>query len=122
MSKTEFVQAYYDLWMGKNNSSIEDFFTEDAVYVEAYGPEHLGQEALKRWFADWTGKAKVLQWRIMESVETETTVWVKWFFSFQYEGQHKCCDGVSIAEFAEDGRIETMMEYQSEHEHYHPYN
>ena len=32
------------------------------------------------------------------------------------------CDGVSIAEFAEDGRIKTMMEYQSEHEHYHPYN
>ena len=72
--------------------------------------------------ADWNSKANVLRWSIVESVEAESVVWVKWFFDFEYEGHRDCFDGVSIAEFAEDGKIKTMNEYQAKHEHHHPYN
>lgn len=42
-------------------------------------------------------------------------------FRFEFDGKECVSDGVSIAEFNQNGKIANMREFQSTHDHYSPY-
>lgn len=65
--------------------------SEDIIYTESYGPQ-----------------------------QGDTCV-VEWFFRFEFDGKECVSDGVSIAEFNQNGKIVNMREFQSTHDHYSPY-
>ncbi|MGE5631865.1 MAG: nuclear transport factor 2 family protein [Caulobacteraceae bacterium] len=121
MDKVKMIQSYYDMWKKRDRSKIEDIFADDVVYTESYGPEHHGINEIIRWFDDWITKAKVFEWEITNGIEQGNTIAVEWIFSFEYDGKRDILDGVSIAVFDDFGKIVSMKEFQSKHEHYYPY-
>lgn len=121
MSKVEVIRRYYDIWITANRAGIEDLLAEDIIYTESYGPQHHGMAEIIRWFDDWTQKARVIRWDITSCIEQGNTCVVEWFFRFEFDGKECVSDGVSIAEFNQNGKIANMREFQSTHDHYSPY-
>lgn len=122
MNKIKFIQSYFDMWKKRDRSKIEDIFADDVIYTESYGPQHHGIDEIIRWFDDWNTRAKVSEWEITDSIEQGNSIAVKWIFSCEYEGERSILDGVTTAVFDDNGKIVSMEEYQSKHEHYYPYS
>ncbi len=121
MSKVETIRKYYDLWIAGSRDGMEELLAQNIVYTESYGPQHHGLSEVIKWFDDWTQKAKVLCWDITNCIEQENICVVEWLFRFEMDEEERVMDGVSIAEFDQNGRIISMREFQSTHEHYYPY-
>ena len=70
---------------------------------------------------DWNQKGKVLEWTIKRSIEKDNTIVVEWFFKCEFEGNIDGFDGVTIADFDKEGKINRLCEFQSKPDHYYPY-
>ena len=119
--KQKKIRDYFAMWLSADGSGLDEVFTPDAVYTESWGPEYHGAGQIKRWFVDWVGRGRVLRWDIIGFVEQDENLAVEWYFECEYDGVRSGFDGVTIAEFAPDGRICRLREFQSKAEHEYPY-
>ena len=117
----EVIQKYLKAWLNVDNSVLSDVFSNDIIYSECYGPEYHGISQILKWFDDWNQKGKVLEWIIKRSIEKDNTIVVEWFFKCEFEGNIDGFDGVTIADFDEEGKIKHLCEFQSKPDHYYPY-
>ena len=39
-----------------------EIFSQDALYIESWGPEYRGAETIRHWFQEWNTRGTVLQW------------------------------------------------------------
>lgn len=117
----EVVYEYFNAWLTKNASCLDDTFDENVVYSECYGPVYSGLEQIKRWFNDWNKHGKVIEWDIKDITEHQKTCFVQWYFKCIYDGQQSGLDGVSIIQFNNNNKIISVKEYESKKEHYYPY-
>lgn len=46
------IRKWFSLWLDSREAELSDFFTEDAAYIESWGPEYYGREMIARWFRD----------------------------------------------------------------------
>lgn len=45
MEKREsIIRSWFDMWLHKEDTNIQDLFDESAVYIESWGPEYHGTE------------------------------------------------------------------------------
>lgn len=54
------IKEYFNCWLSKNNSLLNNIFDNDINYIECYDPEYNGLECVTRWFNDWHTKGNVL--------------------------------------------------------------
>ena len=117
----ERIRTYFQAWLNKDVTPVRDIFSEDAVYVECYGPVYRGVEQIIRWFTDWNRRGTVLAWDIRRITVVERTAFVEWFFRCEYDGQPGAFDGVTVARFDGHMRNCELREFGSRAEHVHPY-
>ena len=86
-----------------------------------YGPEYHGLAQILRWFKDWNARGRVLEWSVKRVIEKDRTAVAEWYFKCEYDGVTDGFDGVTIADFDENGKIVKLCEFQSKAEHYYPY-
>ena len=115
------IRIYFQSWIDKDEEAFRNTFSENVVYSECYGPEYHGLGQLMQWFRDWNKSGSVLDWNVKRYLETDNTAIVEWRFHYIYDGEEDVFDGVTIADFNADGRIEKLSEFQSKADHYYPY-
>lgn len=67
------IRKWFSLWLDSREAELSDLFTEDAAYIESWGPEYYGREMIARWFRDWHRSGQVLRWDIQEFLNSENT-------------------------------------------------
>ena len=117
----EVIQKYFKAWLNVDIDVLSDVFSTDIIYSECYGPEYHGISQILKWFDDWNQKGKVLEWTIKRSIEKDNTIVVEWFLKCEFEGNIDGFDGVTIADFDKEGKINRLCEFQSKPNHYYPY-
>lgn len=113
MLREEIIRKYFDAWIKKDIKVLPLIFSEDAVYIECYGPEYHGLDQILKWFSDWNKNGAVLEWSIKSFLHQNKTSAVEWFFKCNYGGEVSGFDGEKIV---------SLKEFQSKAEHYYPYD
>ena len=117
----DIIRRYFNAWVKADGTVIKEIFSDKTVYSECYGPEYHGLDQIVKWFEAWNQKGRVLEWNIKRMDSIGKTVYAEWYFKCEYEGNIDGFDGVTIADFDDDGRIVKLCEFQSKAEHYLPY-
>ncbi|MBE5801942.1 MAG: nuclear transport factor 2 family protein [Clostridiales bacterium] len=118
---TEIIQKYFQAWIEVDLRTVKEIFSDDIIYSECYGPEYHGLPQMIQWFEEWNNKGRVLEWTIKQTIEHNKTIIAEWYFKCNYEGNTDGFDGVTIADFDNNGKIVFLREFQSKAEHYYPY-
>ena len=116
------IRRWFDMWIQKDASGIEEMFTEDAVYIESWGPEYHGAARIRHWFDEWNGRGSVLQWDIRQFFHKGDQTVVEWYFRNAMDGgKTEAFDGMSLIRWAPDGRIAFLKEFGCNENRYDPY-
>lgn len=116
------LRRWFAMWLQREELGIREIFAEDAVYTESWGPVYHGAEAVAHWFAEWLTRGRVLAWDIHQFFHAGGQTVVTWYFQCQMgEDKPVGFEGVSVVDWAEDGRIASLTEYCCEPEQYDPY-
>lgn len=119
--REEIIRSYFNAWVKKDASNLENYFHQNIYYSECYGPEYNGIKQIKQWFSEWNKVGSVLVWRIKQILHQEHIYTVEWYFECDYENNIAGFDGVSIIEFNNKNEIISLKEFQSKAEHVQPY-
>ena len=116
------IRLWFDMWLQKNDLGILDLFSDDAVYIESWGPEYKGVKKIKHWFDEWNMRGTVLVWDIKQLIHTYNQTIVEWYFKNEMnDGKIEAFDGVSIVRWSEDDKIEFLKEFGCNCNRYDPY-
>ena len=115
------IRRYFRAWLENDVEAVRDTFSDDAVYSECYSPEYRGLSQILQWFRDWNQRGRVLEWSVKRVIEKDRTAVAEWYFKCEYDGVADGFDGVTIADFDENGKIVKLCEFQSKAEHCYPY-
>jgi len=77
-NKEKIVKHYFKSWIKKDISIIEKHFSQNAKYIECYGPEYNGINQIRQWFNDWNKGNNVLKWDIKGFIENGNLISVEW--------------------------------------------
>lgn len=116
------VKQYFEAWLKKDGFELKNILADEIYYSECYGPEYVGIKEVKQWFYAWNQVGNVLKWEIKKYIEQNNTIIVEWYFECEYEGNRDGFDGVSWIVFDNEKKICSVKEFQSQKEHYRPYN
>ena len=116
------IREYFNAWIEKDAETLKRVFAKDVVYTECYGPQYHGLEQILHWFDDWNKEGSVLEWPIRQTIEKENTIIVEWYFKCDYRNKVSGFDGVTIADFNEEGKIVCLKDFQSKADHIYPYD
>lgn len=120
--REEVIERWFSMWLQKHDLGIEDIFTEEAIYVESWGPEYRGVRKIKQWFEEWNTRGTVLQWDIKQYFHKGNQTMVEWYFRNEMrDGTAEAFDGVSLIQWESDDRIGFLKEFGCNKNHYDPY-
>ena len=77
------IRRWFDMWLQKKDLGISEMFSDNAVYIESWGPEYHGSAKIKLWFDEWNTRGTVLQWDIKQFFHKENQTMVEWYFKNQ---------------------------------------
>ena len=104
------IRRWFDMWLQKKDLGIAEMFSDNAVYIESWGPEYHGSAKIKLWFDEWNTRGTVLQWDIKQFFHKENQTMVVEVF-----------DGVSLIEWTSDDKILFLKEFGCNINNYDPY-
>ena len=104
----EIIDRFFVSVKTKDVSSLNDIFTEDAVYVERNGATYNGLEQIKSHFTQLLADGEVRAWDIRRVIDSGAVVWY-YEYRFYYAGSVSY-DGVSIFE-VRDGKLSRWSDY-----------
>ncbi len=104
----EIIDRFFVSVKNKDVSSLNDIFTEDAVYVERNGATYNGLEQIKSRFTQLLADGEVRAWDIRRVIDSGAVVWYYEYW-FYYAGSVSY-DGVSIFE-VRDGKLSRWSDY-----------
>lgn len=116
------IRKYFQAWLDADCEAAKKLFSDDITYSECYGPEYHGLSQIVQWFEDWNQRGRVLEWTIKRTIEQGQTVVAEWYFRCVYDRETDGFDGVTIADFDNEGKICRLCEFQSKADHYYPYS
>jgi hypothetical protein len=121
-NKEKIIRLWFDMWLKKQDLGITDIFTNDAVYIESWGPKYKGIEKIKHWFTEWNTRGNVLTWDIKQYFHKGNQTIVEWYFkNTMNDGKVEAFDGVSIIEWTDYGKICFLKEFGCNINNYDPY-
>jgi len=99
-----------------------DIFSDNALYIESWGPEYNGSAKIKRWFDEWNTRGTVLQWDIKQCFHWGNQTVVEWYFkNTMCDGRIEAFDGISLIEWTQDDKICFLKEFGCNNNRYDPY-
>ena len=121
-SREIIIYRWFDMWLQKKDLGISEIFSDNAVYIESWGPEYHGSAKIKLWFDEWNTRGTVLQWNIKQFFHKESKTIVEWYFKNQMKnGNVEAFDGVSLIEWTGDNKISFLKEFGCNINNYDPY-
>jgi len=70
-NRERIIRLWFDMWLTKKDLGISDIFSNNAIYIESWGPEYHGIKKIILWFEEWNTRGTVLQWDIKQfSIKT----------------------------------------------------
>lgn len=110
------------MWLRKQDMGIRDVFSDDAVYVESWGPEYHGAAKIKLWFDEWNTRGSVRQWDIRRYFHDGDWTAVEWYFKdAMNDGRVEAFEGMSLIRWTRDGKICLLKEFGCNESRYDPY-
>ncbi len=110
------------MWLRKQDMGIRDVFSDDAVYVESWGPEYHGAAKIKLWFDEWNTRGSVRQWDIRRYFHDGDWTAVEWYFKdAMNDGKAEAFEGMSLIRWTRDGKICLLKEFGCNESRYDPY-
>lgn len=120
--REKIIRLWFDMWLKKSDLGISDIFSQDAVYVESWGPEYHGALKIKHWFEEWNSRGAVLQWDIRQYFHEENQTVVEWYFkSAMKDGSVDEFDGISLIQWTNEDKICFLKEFGCNIHRYDPY-
>ena len=96
--------------------------SDNATYIESWGPEYHGSAKIKLWFDEWNTRGTVLQWDIKQFFHKANQTMVEWYFKNQMnDGKVEAFDGISLVEWTNDDKILFLKEFGCNINNYDPY-
>ena len=115
------VQKWFEMWLNQNSQGIEELFCRDSIYVESWGPEYIGLNAIRHWFEEWNTRGRVKTWEIKQFFHKDEQTIVEWYFCNEMkDGRKEEFDGLSLIKW-ENGKICFLKEYGCNINNYNPY-
>ena len=109
--RNETIERWFGMWLRGEGQGLEELFTPDCVYIESWGPEYDGVEAIRHWFDEWNTRARVISWDIKRIDHVGDRSYVEWFFEDRMsDGRAEVFEGVSIIEW-QGTRIARLKEF-----------
>lgn len=123
MDKREkIIKLWFDMWLIKKDLGILNIFSNNAVYIESWGPKYIGASKIKLWFDEWNSRGSVLQWDIKQFFHNENQSVVEWYFkNSMNNGKIESFDGISLVEWTQDDKICFLKEFGCNINNYDPY-
>ena len=91
------------MWLRKQDMGIRDVFSDDAVYVESWGPEYHGAAKIKLWFDEWNTRGSVRRWDIRRYFHDGDWTAVEWYFKdAMNDGRVEAFEGMSLIRWTRD--------------------
>ena len=116
------VQNWFQLWLTGKGPELSRIFSENAVYMESWGPEYHGVKAIEHWFAEWNTRGRVLAWDIKQFIHQGDQTVVEWYFkNTMHDGRREEFDGVSLIQWTADNQIRFLKEFGCNRNRYNPY-
>lgn len=116
------VRLWFDMWLQKSALGISDVFSDDAVYIESWGPEYRGLPRIRQWFDEWNTRGSVLRWDIKQFFHKGDQTVVEWCFKdAMHDGQIQAFDGMSLIEWTPEDKILLLKEFGCNINRYDPY-
>lgn len=116
------VRLWFDMWLQKSALGISDVFSDDAVYIESWGPEYRGLPRIRQWFDEWNTRGSVFRWDIRQFFHKGDQTVVEWCFKdAMHDGQIQAFDGMSLIEWTPEDKIRLLKEFGCNINRYDPY-
>ncbi|BAK97455.1 hypothetical protein OBV_02570 [Oscillibacter valericigenes Sjm18-20] len=120
--REETVRLWFDMWLKKENLGIKRVFSEDAAYIESWGPVYQGADKIQFWFEEWNSRGTVLSWDIRQFFHKGDQTVVEWYFkNAMNNGRTEAFDGVSLIRWTQGGQICFLKEFGCNPDRYDPY-
>ena len=120
--REKIIRLWFDMWLQKKDLGISEIFSDNAVYIESWGPEYHESAKIKLWFDEWNARGTVLQWEIKQFFHKEDQTIVEWYFQNQMKnGKIEAFDGVSLIKWTSDDKILFLKEFGCNINNYDPY-
>ena len=98
------------------------YFSNNAIYIESWGPEYHGIKKIILWFEEWNTRGTVLQWDIKQFFHKDNQTIVEWYFKNKMDdGNVEAFDGISLIEWTPDDKIALLKEFGCNENRYDPY-
>lgn len=116
------VRRWFDMWLQGRDAGISELFSDDAVYIESWGPEYRGAGKIRHWFEEWNTRGRVLQWDIRQFFHKGDQTVVEWYFKNAMNGgKTEAFEGMSLIRWTPDNRICFLQEFGCNQRRYDPY-
>ena len=116
------IRRWFDMWLQKKDLGIAEMFSDNATYIESWGPEYHGSAKINLWFDEWNTRGTVLQWDIKQFFHKSNQTMVEWSFKNQMnDGKVEAFDGISLVEWTNDDKILFLKEFGCNINNYDPY-
>jgi len=120
--REKIIRLWFEMWLRGEDLGIDDIFTEDAVYVESWGPKYVGRQVVKHWFEEWNTRGRVVTWEIRQFFHGKDQTVVEWYFKNEMDdGRVEEFDGMSLIHWSADGKIQFLKEFGCNLNNYDPY-
>lgn len=121
-TREQIIQSWFQMWLEKKDTGLQDIFAEDAVYIESWGPEYHEADKIKLWFEEWNTRGDVLRWDIRQFFHSGDQTVVVWCFENAMRDRKKeAFDGMSLVKWTPDDRIALLQEFGCNKDRYDPY-
>ena len=116
------VRLWFDMWLRKRDLGLSRIFSEDAVYVESWGPEYRGLEKIRHWFREWNTRGVVLRWDIRQFFHKGNQTVAEWVFENRMgNGKAEAFEGMTLVRWTAEGKICFLQEFGCNQDRYDPY-
>ncbi|MCI8497374.1 MAG: nuclear transport factor 2 family protein [Clostridiales bacterium] len=120
--REKIIRLWFDMWLQKSDEGILKIFSDDAIYIESWGPKYKGAFRIKQWFEEWNRRGTVLVWDIKQYFHSENQTVAEWYFKNRMnDGRTEEFDGVSLIGWTRDHKIEFLKEFGCNIHCYDPY-
>ncbi len=116
------IRMWFEMWLRKSDAGMEELFTDNAVYIESWGPEYHGLEKIRHWFREWNTRGTVLRWDVRQFFHKGDQTVVEWQFQNRIDdGRMESFDGMSLIRWTAEGKIGFLQEFGCNQGRYDPY-
>ena len=121
-NRERIIRLWFDMWLTKKDLGISDIFSNNAIYIESWGPEYHGIKKIILWFEEWNTRGRVAVWDIKQFFHKENQTVAEWYFKNEMaSGKTEEFDGISLVEWTAENQIKSLKEFGCNRSNYNPY-